>query len=215
MTGGKGLAGFESRWGLWVGSGLLGRHCGVSQLGEQLLPFPGDPQMRPQEADAENGWDRAARAASARLSQAGAGAVGFHSCPGSWPAASPEVMHVNPGSWPVTAQLPLLLQDNTNLLGGPTFQLQMLLGVPEAPLLVESGVVTKEMHFPGARGCRGTVCSRGGGVGGQNNGGHGGANGKPNTQSNANTNKTRESSQLCNKYCKAHLVSFFFFSSQI
>lgn len=44
-----------SSCGLCVGSGLLRRHWGSSSW-----PFQEDPQRRPQEADAENGFDRAA-----------------------------------------------------------------------------------------------------------------------------------------------------------
>lgn len=100
--------------------------------------------------------------------------------------------HINLG-WQSPLSSRLLLQDNTNLPGSPVFQLRILLGVLEVPLLVKPGVVIKA---GGPRAAEGLSAAEFGGDHG--NGSHGGANGKPNThlesQSKANTNKACESS---------------------
>lgn len=186
VTGGKGLAGSESCRGLWVGSGLLGRHWGLTAGGAAPALSRGTPRggLRKQ----TRRWLR-------------------QSCRGCLCSARvgwPEVMNVNPGSWPVTAHS--RCSPRHKLLGDPTFQLRMLLGVPETLYWWSQVWSLKKCtsQVPGA------ACGRGGGQWES-----WGSQWETKHTIECKHKQTRESSQLCNKYCKAHLVSFFFFSSQI
>lgn len=139
---------YEPSWGLCVVPDPWAETCatwwGTTAGGAAPALYRRSPQTRPQEVGPRGNGDRVelpSPRASAQHRRAG-GAIP------SWPGKLAgcqllEVIHTILANGQPPLSPGLLLHDNTNLLGGPIFQLWILLGVLEVPLLAEPGVAIK------------------------------------------------------------------------